>query len=43
MNVATDHNQRDVDDRPMTATYVAVLVVEAVVLVGLWAFGAYFG
>jgi hypothetical protein len=28
---------------PMTRTYVGVLVVEVVVLVGLWAFGAYFG
>jgi hypothetical protein len=33
----------NVDDRPMTRTYVAVLVVEAAVLLVLWAAGRYFG
>jgi hypothetical protein len=33
----------DDSDRPMTATYAAVLIVEAVVLAALWAFGRYFG
>ena len=31
------------DDRPMTATYLAVLVVEAAVIAALWALGRYFG
>ena len=31
------------DDRRTTATYAAVLVVEVVVLLALWAFGRYFG
>jgi len=31
------------NDRPMTKTYVGVLVVEVIVLVGLWAFGRHFG
>jgi len=30
------------DDRPMWATYLAVIVVEVIVLVALWAFGRYF-
>jgi hypothetical protein len=29
--------------RPMTATYAAVLAVEALVLLALWALGRYFG
>lgn len=31
------------DDRPMAATYAAVLAVEAAVLLALWAFGRWFG
>jgi hypothetical protein len=30
-------------DRPMRTTYVAVIFVQLVVLLGLWAFGHYFG
>jgi hypothetical protein len=30
-------------ERPMGATYVAVMIVEVVVLFGLWYFGRYFG
>jgi hypothetical protein len=32
-----------VTDRPMTSIYVAVLVVEAIVLGALWGFSQYFG
>ena len=31
------------DERPMTGTYVRVLVLEVVVLLALWAAGRYFG
>ena len=33
----------DAEDRPMTRTYVTVLVVEVLVLLALWAAGRYFG
>lgn len=33
----------DTAARPMTRTYVAVLLVEAVVLAALWGFSQYFG
>ena len=36
-------NAGDDTGRPMRRTYVAVLLVEVVVLIALWAFGAYFG
>ena len=32
----------DLNDRDMTRTYIAVLVVEALVILALWAFGRYF-
>lgn len=31
------------DDRPMTAAYAKVLLVEVVVLLALWVAGRYFG
>ncbi len=33
---------REIDDTPMTATYVSVMILEAVVLVALWLFGRAF-
>ena len=41
-----NHQNRTVgepNDRPMVGTFVAVLLVEVIVLLALWAFGAYFG
>jgi hypothetical protein len=39
----TPTREADDDDRPMTRTYAAVLAVEALVLLALWAAGRYFG
>ena len=33
---------RGMDDTPMTATYVSVLILEAAILVALWLFGRAF-
>jgi hypothetical protein len=33
---------RRLDDTPMTATYVSVMILEAVILVALWLFGRAF-
>jgi hypothetical protein len=33
----------DAHDTRMTGTYVLVLIVEAVVIAGLWSFSRYFG
>ena len=30
---------RGIDDTPMTATYVSVMILEAAILVALWLFG----
>jgi hypothetical protein len=38
MDTGTDYG-----DRRMTSTYVAVVIVEAAVLLALWVFGRYFG
>jgi hypothetical protein len=43
MTVTTDSMPApDAPDRPMVRTYILVLVVEAVVLAGLWMFSRYF-
>jgi hypothetical protein len=39
----TPHAPADEDDRPMAGTCAAVLAVEALVLLALWAAGRYFG
>ncbi len=40
---APAHDEQADDLRPMAPVYIAVIVVEALVLIGLWAFQTYFG